>query len=146
MTQKLGSALGLPPSPRSQSMLKSLQANVPTDDVEIMAPAEPEQRVITVEKENDFKKARKDIDHIISTGMEAMENLASVAQASENPRAYEVLATTMKVLLDASKDRVKLHNEKEQPVIIPGQTTNNTFVGTTNDILRLMREEKTNGG
>lgn len=146
MSDKLGDFLGLPGS-KKNSMLKALQANVKPDEElgigEVMPP-EAAPKIVSVEKEADFRKARKDIDHVISTGMESLENLASLAMASENPKAYDTVAKMMQVLVLASEKRVSLHAHKEEPQSAPnggGVTQNNMFVGTTTDLLKMIKDK-----
>lgn len=94
--------------------------------------------------ENDFEYARQTYYDIINKGSEALEDMMQVARNTEHPRAFEVLATTMKTLADVNGSLLDLHKKrkdfkKTEPKQIPaGQTTNNLFVGSTTDLQRLL--------
>lgn len=101
------------------------------------------------EIENDFEFARENIYEIISEGGSALIELMDVARQSQHPRAYEVLATTMKTILDANKDLVEIaekkeahRKEKEEPKEKEGNTINNTLVfqGTTSELQDMLEE------
>jgi hypothetical protein len=63
-----------------------------------------------------------------------------VAKASEHPRAYEVVATIMKTLIDSNKELVAMSSKKvKDDEIVPESNkpvTNNTaiFVGSTTEL------------
>ena len=52
----------------------------------------------------DFNLARSNIHEVIQNGAHAIDKLSQIADQSQHPRAFEVLATLMKVQLDANKD------------------------------------------
>jgi hypothetical protein len=116
---------------------------------EIVGEETPSKAVVraeetTSESERDYKYARQNFIDIIEKGADALENLMDVALQSQHPRAYEVLATTMKTLIDANKDLVELSRknnpEPEQKQNIPGKVTNNLFVGSTHDLQQILRD------
>lgn len=94
------------------------------------------------ETERDYKYARQNFIDIIEKGAEALEELMDVARQSQHPRAYEVLATTMKTLIDANKDLVEMSrkNNPEPEEKPSGKVTNNLFVGSTNDLQQILRD------
>ena len=94
------------------------------------------------ETERDYKYARQNFIDIIEKGAEALEELMDVARQSQHPRAYEVLATTMKTLIDANKDLVEMSrkNNPETEENPSGKVTNNLFVGSTNDLQQILRD------
>jgi hypothetical protein len=98
---------------------------------------------------NDFNMARSNIHEVIQNGSHAIERLSEIADQSQHPRAFEVLATLMKVQLDANKDLLELqkkireiqvadepHNENAK------QVTNNLFVGTTAELQKMIENMK----
>ena len=103
-------------------------------------------------KDNDFEYARQTYHHILAKGSEAMEEMMEVARATEHPRAFEVLATTMKTLADVNGSLLDLHkkkkdiDKKDQPAGLPpvGGTTNNLFVGSTTDLQRFLLSQQNN--
>jgi hypothetical protein len=79
--------------------------------------------------------------------------MLDVAKASEHPRAYEVVSTIMKTLVDANKDLVamstkKVESEEKANSESPnGLTTNNNlFVGSTNELQQLIKDMKNSDG
>lgn len=167
MTDQLGKYLGLPPigaiddaeiveekpakplSPRASSLSNNLSVNIAKEPA---LPAVPMNHVEQADK--DYEYARENMYDVIEKGAAALEELLSVAQQSQHPRAYEVLATTMKTLVDANKELVtlsknkveeeKLNNDTQQ-VSSKGVTNNNLFVGTTHDLLKVLAGMKNNG-
>ena len=98
----------------------------------------------TSEADRDYKYARENFINIIEKGAQALEDLLDVATQSQHPRAYEVLATTMKTLIDANKDLVELSRKKEEldnPAPAENKNiTNQLFVGSTADLQKLLRD------
>lgn len=112
-------------------------------DAEIVE-SKPKRMVVPElsESERDYKYARENFISIIENGTRALEDLLDVATQSQHPRAYEVLAATMKTLIDANKDLVEL-SRKKQEQDTPQETskvTNNLFVGSTADLQKVLKE------
>ena len=92
--------------------------------------------------EKDYDYARTNFYNIIETGTEALEQMLDVAKASEHPRAYEVVSTIMKTLVDANKDLVGM-SEKKKPKdneAFDGKVNNNLFVGSTAELQQLLKD------
>lgn len=91
--------------------------------------------------DKDYNYARTNFYNIIETGTEALEQMLDVAKASEHPRAYEVVSTIMKTLVDANKDLVSM-SEKKKPreETFDGKVNNNLFVGSTAELQQLLKE------
>lgn len=98
--------------------------------------------------DKDYNYARDNFYNVIEKGTRALEDLLDVATQSQHPRAYEVIATTIKTLIDANKDLVELSMKKQQaetadPMSAPNKIVNNTlFVGTTSDLQKILRDMK----
>ena len=94
----------------------------------------------------DANFARENIKQLISSGNIALGELATVANQSESPRAYEVLATMMKNLADMNKDLLELQKRKRD--LQPKETTQNlnidkaVFVGSTTELLKMIKANK----
>ena len=92
--------------------------------------------------DKDYDYARTNFYNIIETGTEALEQMLDVAKASEHPRAYEVVSTIMKTLVDANKDLVTM-SEKKKPTETGtpiGKVNNNLFVGSTAELQQLLKD------
>ena len=100
----------------------------------------------------DFEMARGNIHEVIQNGTYAMEKLAQIADSSQHPRAFEVLAKLMDTMLQANKDLMELQKQIRQISAADAptnenaqQVTNNLFVGSTADLQKVIEEMK-NGG
>jgi len=100
---------------------------------------------------NDFEMARSNIHEVISNGTFAIEKLAQIADSSQHPRAFEVLAKLMDTMLQANKDLLDLQktireiDAKDTPVSDQAKTVNNLFVGSTADLQKAIESMKNNG-
>ena len=97
--------------------------------------------------ETDTAYARENIRNLIDTGSKAMTDLASVANQSESPRAYEVLATMMKNLSEMNKDLLALQKAKRElaPQSDAAKGVNidkAVFVGSTTELLKMIKSNK----
>lgn len=95
--------------------------------------------------DRDYDYARTNFYNIIETGTEALEQMLDVAKASEHPRAYEVVSTIMKTLVDANKDLVSMSAKKQESEDekSPSEKTvsnNNLFVGSTAELQQLLKD------
>jgi len=99
--------------------------------------------------EDDFEYARGNMISAIEKGQEALNGILEVAGMSQHPRAYEVAATLVKATVDASKDLMELSKRKkdldkpkEGESGGPNKVTNNMFVGTTADLLKMLKQNQ----
>lgn len=114
---------------------------------------EPEKPEVVDEKsqeiDNDYKYARQNFYNVIEKGTDALEQMIDVARASEHPRAYEVVSTLMKTLVDANKDLVDLSAKKnhvpEEEKKDGNVTNNNLFVGSTSELQKMLKDMKNDG-
>jgi hypothetical protein len=96
--------------------------------------------------DEDFTFARANIREVIENGTDAISKLTIIAQQSQNPRAYEVLAKLMDTVANASRELLELQ-EKIRSIDksdIPrdeeakSQITNNLFVGSTHELQKMI--------
>ena len=94
--------------------------------------------------DNDFEYSRQIYHDLLAKGSEALEEMMEVARATEHPRAFEVLSNMMKNMGDINGSLMDLHKKKkdfhkeDKPAELPGQTTNNVFIGSTTDLQRML--------
>ncbi len=95
--------------------------------------------------DNDFEYARGNLYQVVEQGSHALEELLQVAQASQHPRAFEVVATLVKVLADANMTLMDLTKKKQDITNEEGKgpnTVNNTlFVGSTGELQKLIKKQ-----
>ena len=95
----------------------------------------------------DAEFARSNMRTLITNGNDALEKLAYVADQSESPRAYEVLATMMKNLAEMNKDLLELQKRKRElaPQSDSAKGVNidkAVFVGSTTELLKMIKSNK----
>jgi len=95
----------------------------------------------------DAEFARSNMRTLITNGNDALEKLAYVADQSESPRAYEVLATMMKNLAEMNKDLLELQKRKRelapQSESAKGVSIDKAvFVGSTTELLKMIKANK----
>lgn len=105
------------------------------------------EKKMTTQVDADFEYARENMMEVINKGQEALFDLMDVARQSQHPRAYEVLATMMNTMVGASKDLLDLQAKKkkileEDPSASPQQVTNNLFVGSTAELQKYLKQQK----
>jgi hypothetical protein len=91
--------------------------------------------------ENDYKYARENLYNVIERGTDALNGIVDLAQQSQHPRSYEVVADLIRTLSTANKDLLDLQKKLKdlQPEEKgPSKVTNNLFVGSTKDITDLL--------
>lgn len=99
------------------------------------------------EIENDVKYVRKNFYDLIEKGHNAIDELLAVADQSQHPRAYEVLANMLKTMSEINKDLLDTHEKKQK---LTGQkpekqeqtVNNNLYVGSTSDLLKLLHKDE----
>lgn len=93
---------------------------------------------------NDFNDARQNIKSLISNGMDALDGIMKVANASDSPRAYEVAALLLKTVTEMNKDLITVHEKTEniQKEKITNITNNSIYVGSTTDLQNLINQSR----
>ena len=95
--------------------------------------------------QNDYEYVRGNLYGVIEQGSDALNSLLELAKASEHPRAFEVVSQLTKTLVDANKDlidiqkKVKDLKKEETPAESGDVTNNNLFVGSTADLLKMIK-------
>lgn len=95
------------------------------------------------EVQDDFDFARANLINTISKGQEALDGILDVAQMSQHPRSFEVVATLINSLTSANKDLLELSKKKKD---LDGESSaktinNNLFVGSTAELQKLLKQQ-----
>jgi len=92
----------------------------------------------------DFSMARLHLKDLISNGMDALDGIMKVAEASDSPRAYEVAALLLKTVSEINKDLIGMHEKTAniQKEKITNITNNSIYVGSTTDLQNLINRER----
>jgi len=127
----LGKALNLSPM-KNEDTIKDIVAKAHDDSAK-----------------TDFEMARSNIHEIIQNGSFAIEKLSQIADQSQHPRAFEVLGSLMKTMLDANKDLLALQKQireisaSDAPINDEAKSvTNNLFVGSTTELQKMIENVK----
>ena len=98
---------------------------------------------------DDFDTARLNIKELLRKGNTAIGDLLNVAKETEHPRAYEVAANFLKTLADLNKDLIDIQKTKMEIDKKSNQPNDNktiidkaVFVGSTTDLVKLIRSNK----
>ena len=96
--------------------------------------------------DDDYKYARENLKEIIDSAQQSIADIASIASTSESPRAYEVLSTMMKTIVEANHGLLDIHKSvkklKEDTDSAPKNVTNALFVGSTSDLMKAIKDNK----
>ena len=123
--------------PISDSLGTAISEPISGEIVDNLEPKGP------TEQDNDYQYARENLYNVIEKGSNALESIIDIANASEHPRAFEVVATIMKTLTDANKDLVKMGEDKAkktEPEKDSNVTNNNVFVGSTKELQSMLKD------
>lgn len=124
---------------KKDAIAKSLEKNLPVETKH----AEADKELLSKEDIiDDYRFSRDTYKELISTGMGSLDSLAEIARESEHPRAFEVLAKSIKdigdvtdKLMSLQKNKQDLVNKKEEQSKV---TNNNMFIGSTTDLQRML--------
>jgi hypothetical protein len=111
--------------------------------------AEPKPAVVTMvpeqELEQDLFDARENIKEIAITGMQAISEVADIASQSQSDKHYMALSSVMKSTLEANRELLEVHRtrmELKGPLREEEKITNNLFVGSTADLMKMLAESR----
>ena len=97
------------------------------------------------ELDTDIKYVRDMMYDTIKNTSDAVEEMLGIAKSSQHPRAFEVVATLLNTQREASKDLLDLHKKKKElkheDKDGPETINNNLFVGSTADLLKMIRNK-----
>lgn len=131
----IGKALGLTPVEKQVDAVTKIIAEAHNDSAK-----------------QDFEVARANIHNMLENGQEAMVKLAQIADSSQHPRAFEVLAKLMDTMLVANEKLLDLQTKirdisvSDSPISDKAKTINNNlFVGSTAELQKVLKDMKKNG-
>lgn len=131
----IGKALGLTPVEKDVDAVSKIIAEAHNDSAK-----------------QDFEIARANIHNMLENGQEAMVKLAQIADSSQHPRAFEVLAKLMDTMLVANEKLLDLQTKirdisvSDSPINDKAKTINNNlFVGSTAELQKVLQDMKKNG-
>lgn len=153
---KISSALGIRPLSEIEQDIPEENDkldNPPAEIEEVNPPALIDNFEVQEENLRDIEKARKNIQQVMETGQDAMKEMLEIAKQSEHPRAFEVVSTLMKTVLDANKDFADMSSKKRfvrEEINGPKEAaqtnvTNNNLIVSTADLLKMIKGDSADG-
>ena len=95
------------------------------------------------ELNDDINYVRDMMYDTIKNTSEAVTQMLEIAKVSQHPRAFEVVSTLLNTQREASKDLLELHKKKKElkheDKDSPDTINNNLFVGSTAELLKMIR-------
>jgi len=139
---------GLLAKPELEKTSQTERSQTQTNDLQVVE-GEVRELATTNNDENlaDLELARSNVANIINLGDDAVREMVEIAKQSESPRAFEVVSTLMKTLLDANKEYVEISSKKkmvkdEDAFGKPEKNvTNNNLIVSTADLLSMLKGE-----
>ena len=119
-----------------------------TEKTEVIPKQEKSERPVVDDVRKDYEYTRGNLYSIIEKGQEAINGILELAQESEMPRAYEVAGQLIKNDSDATDKLMDLQKkltdvEEESKSKGPQNVTNALFVGSTADLAKMLKQQKT---
>jgi dTDP-D-glucose 4,6-dehydratase len=92
----------------------------------------------------DYEYSRATLMSLVEKGQEAIDSVLELAQETDSARSFEVVGQLIKTVADATEklmeNQKKLRDLEEEKT--SGNVTNNAlFVGTTSEVLNLLKNE-----
>jgi DNA polymerase II small subunit/DNA polymerase delta subunit B len=106
-----------------------------------------EKQYETKDADSDYTEVRRNLKCIIEKSQEAIEGIIELAQDSQQPRAYEVVAQLIQSSLEANNKLMDLHRrmkdiKKQEPGKTTNVTNNSIYVGSTADLQKMIRDQR----
>jgi hypothetical protein len=102
--------------------------------------------------EADFDLARANIKTALENTSSVITDAVALAQSSDSPRAFEVVATLLKSISDANRDLLNIHEQREtikskravktDTGVTQNNQQNNYFIGSPAELNRFLAEQK----
>lgn len=153
---KISSALGIRPLSEIENETPDENDKLDNPIVEVEESSPPaliDNFEAQEENLRDLEQVRQNIQGVMETGEEAMREMLEIAKQSEHPRAFEVVSTLMKTVLDANKDFADISSKKrfvKEEINGPKENaqtnvTNNNLIVSTADLLKMLKGDKEDG-
>lgn len=133
----IANSLGIdPPKPKDEI--------VPVVEAEILDSTKTYE---TKDADSDYTEVRRNLKCIIEKSQEAIEGIIELAQDSQQPRAYEVVAQLIQSSLEANNKLMDLHRrmkdiKKQEPGKTTNVTNNSIYVGSTAELQKMIRDQR----
>ena len=132
-------------------------ANDSIGEILNLNPIEKEEKAVAVvyepmtenqqQIETDANYVRQNLYDLIEKGHSAIDEMMAIADQSQHPRSYEVLAAMIKTMVETNKDLLDVHEKKKKLTkddidkVARDTINNNLFVGSTSDLLKILNKD-----
>ena len=139
------------------NIAKALNIEIPLNQDSVTPDTVKEQEIAPIaatgaykpsDADDDYTEVRRNLKVVIEQSNSAIQGILELAEDSQQPRAYEVVAQLIGQTLEANTKLVDLHRRmKEIKKIESGSkassvTNNSIFVGSTTELQKLIRSQK----
>lgn len=123
-------------------LVDNLMKNIPPSSDIVQFPE------VETEADSDIRLAQDNLKDLMKISKDAIGEAVEVAMASENPRAWEVVSGMINTSADLSTKLIDTHSTKQKMKRDAGSkgpdptgniTNNNLFVGTPNELAKLLK-------
>lgn len=131
----------------SQEQVQAIKQEAKSED---KAPIQFEEKQLVEapqgsEISTDYQYIRNNLYTITERSIEALNNLVQIADQSQHPRAYEVVALMVNSIASAQKDLMNIHHQKVKIEGLssknsPEVVNNNLFVGNTAQLDEIIKK------
>ena len=113
-----------------------------------LVPVEPKSPVDNLDLKQDlvdsYEQTKTNLQDLIDSGKDAMEELRQIASAGQHPRAFEVYATLLKNMVDANKELLNVQKQMRDMDGKKNETGTRIdkaaiFVGSTAELNKLIK-------
>lgn len=98
---------------KASKMLKGIQKDRKIESTALKLEESPHLKE-EIEYESDFDTARSNINNLLGVSLDAVEEFAKLALATDSPRAFEVLNNMMKTSVEMNQKLLEIHQQKEK--------------------------------
>ena len=139
-------------------MIKNIDARIDdvlgiTSDIKqeiiVPKPLVPRPNDSYEDADADYKYSRENFYSLVERGQDAVDGILELAKESEHPRTYAVAGQLIKTVAEVAEKLADLHEKmkrlKELPDHAPKNVTNALFIGSTKELQKLLKDNKSNG-
>lgn len=136
------------------NIAKALDIEIPVDPKEAPIQKVDDKSIVQhgeykpTDADDDYKEVRRNLKVVIEQSNSAIQGILELAEDSQQPRAYEVVAQLIGQTLEANTKLVDLHRrmkdiKKVEQGAKPSTVTNNSiFVGSTTELQKLIKSQR----
>ena len=135
--------------------IKEMVEDVLVDDPvkDIVNPKESRLKVISDDADvnTDYTYARENYYNLMEKGHEALDELLEIAKSTEHARHFEVASQLIKNLGDTNEKLMNLQKTKKEVLQNknqqgPTSVNDNLYVGSTTDLLKMLKNKESKDG